>query len=1243
MVILGDPQDRAQAGMMYRSSSYRTEEEDPYYNRSPSPDEYSRYGRPPDAWERTEPWGSAPAPWDDGAAAPSSRPRLDSLPEPRTFEPTQTSPIRPRRDSMLATRMFEPSDSWKSTHTDRTFRADNGRSSSNPSSYYSNPHNAYAVGDSYRPVDPHRDAYARGDSYRPGPSWFERRRRTSNTSPHMTGENTGRFIERSRRISGAGSVISSGSSRRQSRRRSRSNSPPGSSPSHSPSISRGRRSRSRERSRGNRSPSRGRSLVQQVSSTKSGSLFIAKKDISPIKYSWDRPTPLSDTNSDGNVAASSKALAPTQPLKSSWTRSASCSSIASTQPSDRASPYPRQISEAKPVDTSTRGEKIGYDNKQMSTSVDAEMSPVSIISSGLSKHVATSAEHHPQLSASENAFSSVSFSRLSASQPQAAGQPPLLLPSIGAVLDTQSKPNGVPIPALLPTTTEPEPNTQVENEIQADVRSKTVDSDRQALPHPVISVETPAEISQEKRDNVPAAVVESRRADTSATSLPTPLPTPQPIPATECPPSPPTSESIPTHAASFRDAMRIVVMTRILCDRQTRDERVNPVLETNRARATLNSQDICVSTPEEVVMEIMDGPRHLQKMERFAMIKESLVERLQKHQNVLTEKAELLKREYLALHERWLAHCAVLDGENKPAVEPEIVQPSGRTTRRSIANLGDAVRSDLEMEQIIASLGNDDATDPNYLSLRNLATIPDMISVTHGHVDYTFDDTNHYVENPSRYYGPLTGIDDWTVEEKAIFLDKFAAYPKQFGMIAEYLPNKTASQCVDYYYLHKKKIINFRKVVSQYAPNKRKRGRTGKKKSNALLADIRQHDAEVHGETELPKSSGRPSRGKKLLQVVEPKETKKAPPSRRRTQLDLTPSGGSATPTPEPEARRRGGRRSAVTPLSRTVSVSLEEAEDDTEDVAERPTKRARRSARRSLKSSAVVDDAESTHDVKTSEQTEYTGRRRLVPWTDGDKSLFMTLVAQHGDDFKRIAASMPNKTTMQVTNYFKTNYDELNLESLVAIAPRRSATPETLNAAHEVAPPTNGVSIPASKYLSKSTAQDSNIADQPMAFLALDPHSSYNNTATHITSTNRSSLTSNKAATPPHSNVSPTAARYPEFPSKSQALSIWPPPTSGEDVSPTSNGHARGYYPPDSRPAPYYPPHSHHHAMPPVYPPPAPYAYPSYHAPHYPPYDPRMHYSMPDSRNHVSTSPQRDDLYPNVTHSGRSAYHYSS
>ncbi|KAG6873092.1 hypothetical protein C0995_003138 [Termitomyces sp. Mi166 len=1186
----------------YRPNSYRPEDDDPYYSRSPSPDHYSRYGRPIDTWERSEPWGSPPAPWDDPMVVSTS---------------PVSSTSKAWRDPMIATRMFEPSDSWKQSHDDRFSRNDGLGLLIRiiPMSIMVTPwaiaivrwligtlmRGATTIGQdpaglSEIAVYPIQVLKEKAKLQADLSIIVER-----NLAQHLLSAQALRVDHLFNKGRLRNDVLTA----------------------------------SVYKSRSPLSEPRGRPLVHKlptIATANGSSLSSPKKEPSSVKYSWDRPTAISSKASTTTTVTSSKALPSAQPLqKNSWSRSDSRSSIASTQASDGTPSHPPKALPADINETESgpaaKGKQIGHGDKS-STDVEMASPPVPVASPETTKSDAENATETSVKTVCDRGSSPDSSSR----RAEATPSPSFSVSRTAQVTYSTSLSNGFPTRAKVngiaispPLATELQPNVvKSENREESTVRvNQNLSSVQHVSPLsnslPAVTggkVSDPAqkESVMDQPQTIPA---DSRRTDFSAASLPTPLPTPQPTPNTERPPSPYLLESIPTEASSIRDALRIVVMTRWLCDRQSRDERVDPVLKTNQALAALSHQDVPLSTPEQVIKEVSEGLRRGKRMEKLAVIKGSLVERFEERQNTLTEKVQRLKQEYVSLHERWLAHCTALDEQNKAAVsEPEIVQPTGRTTRRSTANLGDAVRSDLEMEQIIASLGNDEATDPNHLSLRNLATIPNMISVTHGKVDYTYDDTNHRVENPAEYYGPRTGIDDWTEEEKKTFLDKFATHPKQFGMIADHLPNKTAAQCVDYYYLHKKKVIDFRKVISQYAPNKRKRGRTGKKKGNALLADIRQHDAEVHREMDSPRSSGRPSRGRKPILPPESKEVKKAPNSRRRSQLDLTPSAGSATPTPEPETRRRGGRRNAVAPtpapLSRTVSVSLEDGEEETtEETSERPAKRAKRGGRKVIKSAATVADEPSDLEFKTVELAESISRRRSGgnsnQWSDEDKNLFLTLLAQHGDDFKRIAASMPNKTTSQVSNYYRTNCDELGLEKIVAGAPKRSPTPDAYD------------EVPAAPTPSAAETPTTEAPEEPMSSLAPDP-----------------SQTRNKRVSTPRYTEPPAVQE-----TSSKAPAAWQPPPPRPPSPPLPTSHVRGYYPMNGRPAPYYPSHPH-----PAYAPPVPYTYPPYTAPHYPQYDPYHRlppYSMPDpSRRMPMTVRTRENPYPVLPQPGQPPYHYS-
>ncbi|KAF8884922.1 hypothetical protein CPB84DRAFT_149708 [Gymnopilus junonius] len=546
----------------------------------------------------------------------------------------------------------------------------------------------------------------------------------------------------------------------------------------------------------------------------------------------------------------------------------------------------------------------------------------------------------------------------------------------------------------------------------------------------------------------------------------------------------PTPDEIPpfSEAKSTKDALRIVVMTRLLCDRQSREERVNPVLAANLSLSN-PPEAHPIATPDILIDKMFTGRSLQERIDSFLKTRPLLSQYLKKRNFTVEEKIAKLREEYLSLHERWVAHCNALNEQQKTLASEHESHHSGRTTRRSTA-ITDAVRSDFEMEQIIASLGYDDAMDPTHLSMKNVATIPDMISATNGYIDYLFDDTSKLVENPKEYYAPNTGIDDWTEEEKKIFLDKYAAYPKQFGIIADFIPNKTAHQCVDYYYLHKKQFIDFRRVVAQFAPNKRRRRGMGKKKGNGLLVDIAKHDLEVKGAgstSTAPAVVARAPRGRKT--VVAP-EVKKAARAVRRNAVQFQEDTPTSTPTPEPEPPKRGRRRktandsatpSAVgssslsatavapsTPASASVSASAPPSaavsaaptprvstptptsvteEHDQDPQPELPRKRVRRT--RKIKSAATVSDdhdlpspgpepykeltlANGNTDAVDSSRSGSAGKKDKAAtpsaanqWSEEEKKLFLALLAQHGDDFRRIASSMPNKVLSSLCSSF--------------------------------------------------------------------------------------------------------------------------------------------------------------------------------------------------------------------------------
>ncbi|CAO1630262.1 unnamed protein product [Parajaminaea phylloscopi] len=253
-----------------------------------------------------------------------------------------------------------------------------------------------------------------------------------------------------------------------------------------------------------------------------------------------------------------------------------------------------------------------------------------------------------------------------------------------------------------------------------------------------------------------------------------------------------------------------------------------------------------------------------------------LMERIKRSNLRLHEKVQRLRKQYSTLNVDWKAHCAKLDRaaetrekarlaaagsstpnngqeDATPAQSQPLLTPSamgGRSSTRrgqpgGALGLGDAVRSEAEFLEILASLESADMQDPEARAARTATTVPDQEINPDGDVmlKYEVDERNGYVADPVAYY--LDGFDPdfWSQEEKAIFARKYALWPKQFGRIATALPNKTANQCVHYYYITKHQPgHDYKAITAARNRNQKRKARTIKPKKgrgSALMADLK--------------------------------------------------------------------------------------------------------------------------------------------------------------------------------------------------------------------------------------------------------------------------------------------------------------------------------------------------------------------------------------------------------------------
>jgi hypothetical protein len=346
-------------------------------------------------------------------------------------------------------------------------------------------------------------------------------------------------------------------------------------------------------------------------------------------------------------------------------------------------------------------------------------------------------------------------------------------------------------------------------------------------------------------------------------------------------------------------------------DKGTRNDRVERILAANLA---IVDETHPRSTYSTAINVINANAKIRERLSPNNPIRQALVGCLTSKERVFERRKAELEDRYYTAHKKWLLHCQRLDTAAFRQQADGMPTQSTRTTRRSAAALGDAVRSDLEMEQIMISLGNDDLTDPNILATRNLAKVPDMLSSAHQNPIVRFDDTSNEVFDPQKFYDITREVEDWSEDEKKIFVKAYAQYPKQFGIIAAALEHKTVEQCVLFYYVTKKESIDFRDAIARWGGGRKKRGggrKSGKQKAGALLADI----ANTRQQRRQTQPVDSPAEGPPPDDDM-PRPRRRPKPKAKDMELEMARAAKRAEVAAESEARRP---KRSTQPLTRLL------------------------------------------------------------------------------------------------------------------------------------------------------------------------------------------------------------------------------------------------------------------------------------------------------------------------------------
>jgi hypothetical protein len=439
------------------------------------------------------------------------------------------------------------------------------------------------------------------------------------------------------------------------------------------------------------------------------------------------------------------------------------------------------------------------------------------------------------------------------------------------------------------------------------------------------------------------------------------------------------------------------------------------------------------------------------------------------------EKMVELRKEYRVYDKDWQAHVKRLDKEKEqiqpkttnstapqtPSIDsagmpyyPEPVTPGplalggGRANRRgggggglsnSSWGYGDAVRSEAEFLEILASLENADLRDPDVRAARTAAVVPDMAvdpSERAEIISCNFDDDRYRIEDPVEAYGIVTPMETWTEAEVETYCKGYSQHPKQFGKIAQNLPDKTTAQCVLFYY-RMKNAIDFRSLSER-------RGRDGRRKKTKKRAG--------KGSSLLSNLKGARSTmlGNRDDDDDDEDDERPVPPSPRNTRAPPLPSNdssalpGSATPRPLPGALERlfdddndeytpsAPSKNARNPRNGTSLPQLhsegmmEAAEvlgalaaipNDDQDDSGASSLRPR-AAKTNRKVRMELDDDGA---IETTVQNDKLKPKRKANsssyWSAAEKTDILRLLEQHGKNWKAIGEEMGTKTAVQCRN----------------------------------------------------------------------------------------------------------------------------------------------------------------------------------------------------------------------------------
>ncbi|GAB0136553.1 hypothetical protein EsDP_00004851 [Epichloe bromicola] len=274
-------------------------------------------------------------------------------------------------------------------------------------------------------------------------------------------------------------------------------------------------------------------------------------------------------------------------------------------------------------------------------------------------------------------------------------------------------------------------------------------------------------------------------------------------------------------------------------------------------------------TSVEETSEVTDGfvTEHLEKihLEEAEQQKQGQKEYAESYMHYLNF---TLSSDPAAVKSRDKFSVAVPMIETAGTVTPE-PKPEGRTSGRRFA-------TERDLERVLqASMREDEERRERELRAQKEkfrsekeAVIPQMYWDAEQRAKAQYVDRSGYTPQNRLVaaWQVLAPVNNFTQEENELFEKRYLENPKQWGKIAEVIPNRDFGTCIQYYYLMKKDLNLKEKLKKQ--PKRRKKGGRGKQRSSALVSELGNGDENdenqetgENGERRRPRRAAAPTWG----------------------------------------------------------------------------------------------------------------------------------------------------------------------------------------------------------------------------------------------------------------------------------------------------------------------------------------------------------------------------------------------